>query len=69
MPWDLKYPNYGVVRIDRKNVNVFCDSHNYITIGLGDEIASACWDNGELNITLDSGKVRRYKDRSNYVTR
>ena len=68
MPWDLKYSNLGVAKIDGTNVKVFSDPNNYITIGLGEEVASTLWDNGELNITLKNGKVRRYKDRNFYST-
>ena len=68
MPWDSKYPNFGVVKIDGKIVRVYSDRDDYITIGLGDEVASAAWVGGELNLTLKNGKVRRYKDRNYYVT-
>jgi len=64
MAWDSKYSDYGVVKIERKNVKVFSAPNDYITIGLVDEVANAIWVGGELNITLKNGKVRRYKDRN-----
>ena len=68
MPWDLKYSNFGIVKIDGKNVKVFSDPNNYITIGSGEEVADALWVGGELNVTLKNGTVRRYKDKYNYTT-
>ena len=68
MPWDPKYSVYGIMQIDRKNVRVYSDRDDYITIGLGDEIATTHWIDGDLNITLKNGEVRLYKDRNNYIT-
>jgi hypothetical protein len=68
MPWDSKYSHFDIVKIDEKNVKVFSDPNNYITIGLGEEVANALWAGDELNVTLISGKVRRYKDKYNYTT-
>lgn len=68
MAWEPKYPNFGVLKIEGKNVRVYSDRNDYITIGLGDEIANAVWVEGELNITLKNGEVRRYKDRNYYKT-
>jgi len=68
MPWDPKYSVYGVMQIDRKNVRVYSDRDDYITIGLVDEIAATLWVDGELKITMKNGEVRRYRDRNNYIT-
>jgi len=68
MPWDSKYSNLGVAKIDGKNVKVFSDPNNYFTIGLGEEVTTALWVGDELNITLKSGKVRHYTDRNHYTT-
>ena len=68
MPWDLKYSNFGIARIDGTNVKVFSDPNNYITIGLFDEVTNAVWAVGELNITLKNGEVRRYSNRNYYIT-
>jgi len=68
MPWDLKYPNFGIAIIDEKSVKVFSGADNYFTIGLGEEVANALWVGDELNITLKSGKVRHYTDRNHYIT-
>ena len=68
MPWDLKYSNFGIAKIDGKNVKVFSSPNDYFTIGLGEEVADALWVGDELNVTLKNGEVRRYKDRYNYTT-
>ncbi|MCX6242693.1 MAG: hypothetical protein NTX43_12875 [Bacteroidetes bacterium] len=68
MAWDSKYSNFGVVKIERKNVKVFSDQNDYITIGLVDEVTNAIWVDDELNITLKSGEVRRYSDRNYFIT-
>ena len=61
MPWDSKYSNFDIVQIDGKNVKVFSDPNNYITIWSGEEVAKAIWAVDELNVTLKSGEVRLYK--------
>jgi hypothetical protein len=68
MPWDLKYSNFGIVKIDGKNVKVFSGPDSYFTIGLDEQVTNALWTGIELNITLKSGKVRRYIDRNHYTT-
>ena len=67
MPWDSKYLNFGIVTIDRKNVKVFSDLNDYITIGLVDEVANAIWVGDKLNITLKTGEARQYSDRNYYL--
>ncbi len=68
MAWDSKFINFGVVKIEGKNVKVYKDTSNYSTISVGEEITNANWAGGELNVALKSGKVRRYRDTSNYST-
>jgi hypothetical protein len=68
MPWDLKYSNFGIAKIDGTNVKVFSDPNNYITIGLGEEGENAYWVGDELNIILNNGEVRRYIDRNFHIT-
>ncbi len=68
MSWDSKYPNFDIVTIEGKNVKVYSDLSHSTTIGLDEEVSNAEWDGGELNITLRSGKVRRYMDRVSYIT-
>jgi len=68
MPWDSKFSNFGVIKIEGKNVKLYSDNKNYITISVSKEIKNAVWAGGELNITLKNGKVRRYRDRVGYIT-
>jgi hypothetical protein len=68
MPWDQKYPNYGVVRIENDKVKVYRDRDNYTTLSVGKTVTNATWAGQELNVTMSDGKVRRYRDRDNYST-
>jgi hypothetical protein len=68
MSWETKYSNFGVVKIEGKNVKVYCDRNSYVTISSGEDVTNAQWAGGELNVSMKNGKVRRYKDRNNYVT-
>jgi hypothetical protein len=68
MAWESKFINFGVIKIDGKNVKVYCDTSSNRTISVGEEVTNANWAGGELNVTLKSGKVRRYKDTSSYKT-
>lgn len=68
MPWDPKYPSFGVLRIEKDKVKVYRDQNNYTTIGVGKPITNAVWAGQELNITMTDGKVRRYRDQNNYTT-
>jgi len=43
MPWEPKYPNFGVIKIEGKKVKVYSDRSNYITIGLGEDVTNAVW--------------------------
>jgi len=68
MPWDSKYSDYGVVRVEGRKVKVYSDQDNYTPISLSEIVSNAVWAGGELNISLKSGKVRRYRDKYNYTT-
>lgn len=68
MPWDPKYPNYGVVRIENDKVKVYRDQNNYSTISVGKTVTHAVWAGQELNVTISGSKVRRYRDQNNYST-
>ena len=68
MAWDSKILNFGVLKIEGKYVKVYSDRSSYTSISVGEEVINAVWAGGELNVTLKNGKVRRYKDRSSYIT-
>ena len=69
MGWEAKYSNFGVVKIEGKNVKVFSDKTDYITIELGEEEAvNAYWAGDYLKIRLKNGKVRRYSNSNYYIT-
>ena len=68
MAWDSKVLNFGVLKTEGKYVKVYSDRSSYITLSVGEEVTNAAWAGGELNVTLKNGKVRRYKNRSSYIT-
>jgi GH24 family phage-related lysozyme (muramidase) len=68
MPWDSKYFNFGVIRIEGDKVRVYRDQNNYTTISVGKTVTNAAWAGQELNVTMSDGKVRRYRDQNNYTT-
>jgi len=67
MSWDSKFSSYGFISIEGKNVKVFSDKDDCITVGFVDEVVGALWVGDELNITLKTGEVRRYRDRNYYI--
>ena len=68
MAWDSKYPNFGVLKLDGRNVKVYCSQSSYVTVGVGVDVTNANWAGGELNVSLKDGKVRRYSSQSSYST-
>ena len=68
MAWDSKYVNFGVLKIDGTKVKVYKDQVNYFSLNVSKPVTNAIWAGGELNIYMSDGKVRRYKDMTNYVT-
>jgi hypothetical protein len=68
MPWDSKFSNFIIVKIEGKNVKVYSAHNSYVTIYVGQEVSNAIWDGSGLNVTLKNGKVRRYRDRVGYLT-
>jgi len=70
MPWDKRYVDFGIVKIYSSNrLQVFRDKDNYDFLTIGNEtVTDARWSGDYLNVYLKSGKVRRYKDKDNYIT-
>jgi len=68
MAWDSKFYNFGVLKVEGKNVKVYSSQSSYVTVSVGEPITSASWAGGELNVTLAKGKVRRYSSQSSYTT-
>jgi len=68
MPWDKKFIEYGVVKVEKDKVKVYKDSSNYTTIYIGKPIKEARWSGDKLSVILMDNKVRVYKDSSNYNT-
>lgn len=68
MAWDIKYPNYGVIKIDKDKVHLYSSRDNYHTLTIGKPIINAVWAGSFLIITLKDGKIRRYSSRDSYST-
>lgn len=66
MAWDKKYINYGVAKFEDKKVKVYQDQFSFTTIPVNESIKDVMWTGGELNVYLQNGKVRRYKDQFSY---
>lgn len=67
--WEPKFIQCGVVKVEGTRLRVFKDQYNYVTIDVGTPIQMALWGgDGNLNVYLHNGRVRRYRDRVNYVT-
>jgi len=68
MAWDSKYVNFGVLKIEGNKVYVYYDRQNYVTIYVQNEVRSANWAGGDVNVTLTDGKIRKYRDLQNYIS-
>jgi hypothetical protein len=66
--WEQSYVNFGVVRVERSRVLVYKDPLNKITIETGRPVQMALWNGQELNVYLEDGRIRRYRDKVNFVT-
>ncbi len=68
MAWDSKFYNFGVLKVEGKNVKVYSSQSSYVTVSVGEPVTNANWAGGELNVSLVKGKVRRYSSQSSYTT-
>ena len=66
--WDPKIIQCGVVKVDNSRIRVFKGQYNYFTIDVGKPVQIALWGGDCLNVYLQDGRVRRYRDRVNYIT-
>jgi hypothetical protein len=69
MSWDKRYIDFGLVKVDgQSRVKVYQNRDNYIYITVGNEtITDVRWTGDVLTVYLKTGKVRRYRDRDNYI--
>lgn len=71
MAFDAKFRNFGVIKIsdDCANVRLYCDKVNQTPIFVGSSgggAASAMWAGEAVVVTLKDGRVRRYRDFTNW---
>lgn len=68
MSWSNDQKNYGVLKIDGRNVKIYSNQSSYSTINVGEDITDVRWSGDYILVTLRSGKVRRYSSQSSYST-
>ncbi len=68
MAWDQKLKNFGVIKVEGKNVKLYSSSASYITISVSEPVTGASWAGDVLNVNLANGKVRRYTSSASYTT-
>ena len=68
MAWDPKFPAFGVLKIEGKNIKVYSSRDNYTILTFTVAVNNAVWAGNFLNVTLADGKVRRYSSRDSYST-
>lgn len=66
--WLQSFIDFGVVRVEGTRVLVYKDRVNRIAIETGRPVQMALWNGDELNVYMADGRIRRYKDRVNFVT-
>ena len=66
--WDIKYENFGVIKITGDRVHLYYSKNNYDTICVGKPIVLANWAGNEVIVRLADGKIRKYKSKDNYQT-
>jgi len=65
MLWE-KAKNYGVIKVDGKNVHVYESNIQKSTIQLNDEVKDARWAGDAIVVYFTNGKVRRYTSLIQY---
>lgn len=65
--WESKFVNFGVARPDGNLVKVYENKFAYVTLNAGSKVSYVTWAGDQLNVFLENGKVRRYKDKFSWV--
>lgn len=68
MNWRKEHTNFGVLKIDGRNVKVYKNTFSYDTINVYEDIQDAKWSGDVIVVTLKNGKTRRYDSTTNYKT-
>lgn len=66
--WDQRFIKCGVVKVESNKIKIFKDPYNHITLHIGKPVNFALWVGDILNVYLEDGRIRRYKDPMNFVT-
>lgn len=66
--FNTKLKDFGVLKIDGHIVKMFETQSQYSNLNVGQSIVDAKWAGDCVNVTLSTGKVRRYSTLSQYIT-
>jgi hypothetical protein len=66
--WRQEYIDYGLAEPKGTYVRVYKDQFSYINMPIGESVSYVVWAGKELNVFLENGKTRRYKDQFSYRT-
>lgn len=67
MSW-LKNKEFGVIKVNGKSLEVYNTRTTYNSIHVGYDIKEARWNGDQILVYLADGRVRVYKDLTNYST-
>jgi hypothetical protein len=65
--WEQEFVNFGLAKAEGNVVKVYKDKFSYVTLSVGEKVSYAVWAGNELNVFLESGKARRYKNKFSWV--
>jgi hypothetical protein len=65
--WETKFINFGLAKADGNSVKVYENKFSYVTLSIGEKVSYAVWAGDELNVFLENGKARRYKNKFSWV--
>ena len=68
MSFSNEQRNFGVLKIDGRNVKIYSTQTSYSTINVGYDISDVRWSGDSILVTLKDGKVRRYTSQTSYST-
>lgn len=68
MAFSSAQQNFGILKVDGRNVRIYTTNSSYTLITVGKDIQDARWNGNEILVYLRDGKVRRYTSSSSYTT-
>lgn len=68
MAFDSRQRDFGILKVDGRNVKVYSTNSAWMNIAVGKDIKDARWNGDEILVYLMDGKIRRYSSLSAYTT-